>query len=151
MHNNSKMRNKQIVLNACKILPFFKILRTHAFKMTPFYGFREFMLPIEKIPLFRENGFIPIFVVYVLVGSGEAGVQGDCQWPLKNGGNSHRSCEPMMHQLWGFPQFVFRSTNDTADSTADWRPCLITHWLSYYHQVRTVKQSSAWLAIFLVA
>ena len=55
MHKNSNMRNKQIVINACKILPSFKILRTHACKMTPFYWFREFAPPIEKIPPFREN------------------------------------------------------------------------------------------------
>ena len=27
--------------------------------------------------------------------------QGDCQWPLKNSGNPHRSIEPRMHRDWG--------------------------------------------------
>ena len=29
--------------------------------------------------------------------------QGDCQWPLKNVGNSHRSHEPRIHCNWGIP------------------------------------------------
>ena len=33
MHNNSNMRNKEMVINTCKILPFLKISRTHAYKM----------------------------------------------------------------------------------------------------------------------
>ena len=38
-------------------------------------------------------------------------VQMDCHWGLKNGGNSHRSHEPIMH--WGTRKFqsVFRPTN----------------------------------------
>ena len=70
-------------------------------------------------------------------------VQGDCQWPLKNGGNSHwsRSHEPTMHCMWGVPQSIFGSANHTANNSANRRPCLIAHWQSYCHQVRTVKQS----------
>ena len=30
------MRDKQMVINTCKNLPFFKIPRTHAWKVTPF-------------------------------------------------------------------------------------------------------------------
>ena len=36
---------------------FFKILQAHACKMTLFSWFHEFAPPIEKIPLFRENGY----------------------------------------------------------------------------------------------
>ena len=56
MHNNSNMRNKQMVINPYKILPFFKIWRTHACKLTHFSWFRKFTPLIEKIPLFRETG-----------------------------------------------------------------------------------------------
>ena len=51
MHSNSNMRNKQVEINTCKILPLSKIL------MDPFSWFREFGPPIEKITLFRENGY----------------------------------------------------------------------------------------------
>ena len=49
-------------------------------------------------------------------------VQGDCQWPLKNGGNSHWSHDPIMHQMSGVPRSIYRSTNYTAGNTANWRP-----------------------------
>ena len=39
----------QMEINTCKILPFFKISRTHAWKITLFSRFREFVPPIEKI------------------------------------------------------------------------------------------------------
>ena len=55
MHNNSNMRKKQMVINAYKILPFFEILQTHVCKMIPFYWFREFAPPIEKIPPFSRK------------------------------------------------------------------------------------------------
>ena len=38
-------------------------------------------------------------------------VQGDCRWPLKNGGNCYQLCEPRMHYNWGISQPVFISTN----------------------------------------
>ena len=38
-------------------------------------------------------------------------VQGDCQWPLQNGGNSHQSCEPQRHHMWGVLESIFRSAN----------------------------------------
>ena len=65
MHNYSKMWNKQMVINTCQILPFFKISRTQVCKMTPFSWFHEFAPPIEKIPFFAKMGRS---VVYVLVG-----------------------------------------------------------------------------------
>ena len=46
MHENSNMRNKQMEIHTYKILPFFKIPRTHAWKITPFL-FRDFAPPIE--------------------------------------------------------------------------------------------------------
>ena len=55
MHNYSNMRNKQMVIDTCKVLPFFKISRTHACLMTPFSWFREFAPPIEKIPPFSRK------------------------------------------------------------------------------------------------
>ena len=122
-------------------------------------------------------------------------VQGDCQWPLQNGGNFQQSpegitCEefrslyldqpitkltkqaeeqyhksnsapipyPTMHHsehkyahnhsqsciagyqtgaLWDLVNLVF------------WRPCLIPHWQSYYHQVRTVQQSNPPIKVHL--
>ena len=57
MQNYSNMRNKHMVINICQILPFFKISRTHAWKMTPFSWFREFAPLIEKRPFFRENRY----------------------------------------------------------------------------------------------
>ena len=58
MYSYSNMRNKQMVINTCQILPLFKIPRTRACKMTPFSWFREFAPPIEKIPpFFRENWY----------------------------------------------------------------------------------------------
>ena len=35
--NDSNMRNKQMEINTCKILPFFEISRPHAWKMTPLF------------------------------------------------------------------------------------------------------------------
>ena len=64
MRNKSNMRNKQMVINTCKILTFFKISRTHGCKMTPFYWFRA--PPMENnTPFFAKMG---TSVVYVLVG-----------------------------------------------------------------------------------
>ena len=57
MHNYLNMRKEQMIINTCKMLPFLKNSRTHDSKMTPFSWFREFAPPIEKIPLFRENGY----------------------------------------------------------------------------------------------
>ena len=47
-------------------LPFFKISRTHACKMTLFLGFANSRLPLKKYPFFAKMG---TSVVYVLVGS----------------------------------------------------------------------------------
>ena len=56
IHNNSNTRNKQMEMNTCKILPFFKISRTHAWKMIHFSWFRNSHLPHwKKYPFFREN------------------------------------------------------------------------------------------------
>ena len=49
-------------------------------------------------------------------------VQGDCKWPLKNGGNSHRSRESIM---WGFSHDIKGSANQAAGNTTNWKPCLI--------------------------
>ena len=65
-------------------------------------------------------------------------VQRDCYWGLKNGGNSHWSHQPTMQ--WGTrqSQSIFRPTNHKRVMLANWRPCRIPLWQSYYHQVRTV-------------
>ena len=56
MHDNSNMRNKQLVVNTYKSLPFFKISRTLCLQNDPFFLISRF--PIEKIPsFFRENGY----------------------------------------------------------------------------------------------
>ena len=39
-------------------------------------------------------------------------------------------------------QSIFRPTNHNSVMPANWRPCLIPHWQSYCHQIRTVYQSS---------
>ena len=57
MHNNSNMRNKQMVINTCKVLPFSRIPWTHACKMTPFFDWKN-------TPFFAKMG---TSVVYVLV------------------------------------------------------------------------------------
>ena len=70
-------------------------------------------------------------------------VQRDCHWGLKNSGNSHWSHEPIMQ--WGTrqSQSIFRPTNPKRVLPANWRPCFISHWQPYCHQVRTVYQSRA--------
>ena len=50
-------------------------------------------------------------------------VQGDCRWPLKNGGKSHCPYAPIMHHMQGIPPPIFRSANHTADNTAACRAC----------------------------
>ena len=49
------MRNKQMEINKCKILPYSK-LRGLCLKMTTFSWFREFAPPIENT-LFHEDGY----------------------------------------------------------------------------------------------
>ena len=56
------------------------------------------------------------------------------------------------HELitqWGTSQSqsIFRPTNHRSAMPANWRPCFIPHWQSYYHQARTVKQSKKLLSI----
>ena len=65
-------------------------------------------------------------------------VQRDCHWGLKNSGNSHWSCKPIMQ--WGTrqSQSIFGPTNHKRVMPANWRPCFLPHWQSYCHQVRTV-------------
>ena len=73
-------------------------------------------------------------------------VQGDCQWPLKWQKflpvmSAHNSFQP--RQL----QPIFRPTNHKTMMPTNCRPCLISHWQSYCHQARTVKQSTESLII----
>ena len=67
-------------------------------------------------------------------------VQGDCQWPLKNGGNPQQSREPRIHWTLRQLQSIFRPTNYNRLMSVNRRPCLIPRWQSYCHQPRTVKQ-----------
>ena len=72
MHNYSDMRNKQMVVNICRILPFFKISWTHACKITPFSWFCKFVPCIEKNTPFLSK--ICSSLVYILIGSRGAGL-----------------------------------------------------------------------------
>ena len=40
----------------------------------------------------------------------------------KNGGNSHRLRDPIMHRMWGVPQSIFRSANHAASKKATRAP-----------------------------
>ena len=76
-------------------------------------------------------------------------MQGDCR-SLKNGGNSHRLCEPIMQRIGGVPESILNqpihanmgSTNHRDSNTANRRPYLIPYRKSYGHQAGIVKQSS---------
>ena len=48
------MRKKQKGINTCKVLSLFPLSRTHTWKW-PF--FLDFTPPIEKIAIFRANGY----------------------------------------------------------------------------------------------
>ena len=54
-------------------------------------------------------------------------VQGDCHWGLKNGGNSHRSRQPIMQWATRQSQSIFRPTNYKSVMTANkiWWLCLV--------------------------
>ena len=72
-----------------------------------------------------------------------------CQWPLKNGGNYHRSHEstmhsglPRIHCTWGFPQSTFGPANRKSDDASQWETVSQTKRKYYSHQIWTVKQSS---------
>ena len=68
-------------------------------------------------------------------------VQGDCQWPLKHSKNFHRSCEPIMHCMWGVSQFIFRSANHTASNTAN------VDYVSYNTDSRTATTLGLWSSL----
>ena len=50
-----KHKKTQMEINTYKILPFFKISRTHAWKVIPFFYFAYSRLPLKKYPPFREK------------------------------------------------------------------------------------------------
>ena len=66
MHNSSNMRNKQMAISTCQILPFFKISLVPA-KWPLFLDFANSGLPLKKYPFFFAK--MGTSVVYVLVGS----------------------------------------------------------------------------------
>ena len=74
-------------------------------------------------------------------------MQGDCQWPLKNGGEfppvtwAHNPLQLRQSQP------IFRPTNHKSVMPAIWRPCLISRWQSYWHQAGTVYQSMVLLLL----
>ena len=84
MHNYSKMRNKQIVINQCKISLFVKISRTEACKMTPCSWFREFAPPIKKIPPLSRKWVRACYTFWSGVGVG-VGVLAFVWWWLSSG------------------------------------------------------------------
>ena len=45
-------------------------------------------------------------------------VQGDYEWPLKNGGISHQFCKPIMHWVWGVPWSIYASASHITGNTA---------------------------------
>ena len=53
-------------------------------------------------------------------------VQGGCQWPVKNGENSHPSHEQRILCDWGIPQPIFRPANQERAMPDSWRPCFIS-------------------------
>ena len=57
MHNNSNIRNKQMVINTCQIYPFSKFRGLMPAKWSLFFGFANSHLRLKKYPLFRENGY----------------------------------------------------------------------------------------------
>ena len=59
----------------------------------------------------------------------------------ENRGNSHRSPGPITQWSTRLSQSIFRPTNHKSLMPANWKPCLILNWQSYYQQVRTVSQS----------
>ena len=71
MHNYLNMRNAQMIINTCKLLPFLKISRTHACKNGPFFLISRIRASHWKnSPFFAKMG---TSAVYVLVGSGGDG------------------------------------------------------------------------------
>ena len=77
MHNYSNMRNKQMVINTCQNLPFFKISQTHAcLQNDPFFLISRICASQWKnTPFFAKMG---TSVVYV--------------WSGGCGGTSHEKC-----------------------------------------------------------
>ena len=71
-------------------------------------------------------------------------VQGDCQWPLKNVGNYHQSCEFTVHCAWGNPKSIIRPTNHERKMPATRCQPVSGHVhtdpTDYCYQARTVKQ-----------
>ena len=65
-------------------------------------------------------------------------VQGDCQWPLKNGGNCLQSPGSRIYCNQCIPWYTFRPANHKRAMSTNMSPCLIPHWQSYSHQARTV-------------
>ena len=70
MHENPKMRNKQMEIHTYKILPFLKIPRIHVWKIAPFL-FRSSHWQ-NTLSLSKKG----TSMVYALVASGGAGWQG---------------------------------------------------------------------------
>ena len=67
MHNNSNMRNKQMEVNICKILPLFKISRTHAWKWPLFLDFAPFIEKKKKKKKQVQGRDIVFFLIVSLV------------------------------------------------------------------------------------
>ena len=51
------MRNKQMVINTCQVLPFSKFRGLMPAKWPLFLDFANSRLPLKKYPFFRENGY----------------------------------------------------------------------------------------------
>ena len=58
MYSYLNKQNKQMLINTCQILPFFKISQTHAWENDPFFLVSQIRASHWKnAPFFRENGY----------------------------------------------------------------------------------------------
>ena len=105
--------------------------------------YSEYFLNNKPYLYTKSSPFLDSFTVPLHCPNGRqmpavGAVQRDCHWGLENRGNSHCSHEPIMQ--WGTrqSQSIFRCTNHKRVMPDNWRPCLLPHWESYCHRVRTV-------------
>ena len=83
MHCSSNMRNKQMEIKTCKILPFSKLSRTHAWKWLIFLISRIRVFHWKYTPLVAKMGSS---AVYVLAGRGDIYPRHARSWRIFKGG-----------------------------------------------------------------
>ena len=67
----------------------------------------------------------------------------DCLWPLKNNGNYHQLHDPIAHCNYPIIPLII-----CENGSANYCPCLISHWQSWCHEARAVKQSTKCLSLW---